>query len=52
MCTVNAGIACLIFLAHDWSQLHAGRVYLAFLAYDLATACWDSLSTLLHAGIT
>ena len=31
--------------------LHAGIVCLAFLAYDWAIACWDSMSILLHAGI-
>ena len=35
----------------DLSQLHAGIVYLALLAYDWANACWDSLSILLHPGI-
>ena len=31
--------------------VYAGIACLAFLAYDLATECWDSLSMLLHAGI-
>ena len=57
---VHARIACLCcvcwdsvfsFPTYDWSQMHAGIVFLAFLAYDVATACRDSLSTLLHAGI-
>ena len=48
VCTVHVGIACLAFSTCDWSQLHAG---IACLAYDWVTACWDSLSTLLHAGI-
>ena len=51
VCTVYAGIPCLAFLTHDWSQLHAGIMCLAFLASDLTTACWDSLSMFLHAGI-
>ena len=46
-----AGTVCLAFMAYDWSQLHAGIACLAFLTSDLATACWDSLSMLLHARI-
>ena len=48
VCTVYAGIVCLTLLTCDWSQLHAGIVCLA---YDWVTACWDSLSIFLHAGI-
>ena len=47
-CAVSAGIVCLASPTCDWSQLHAGIVCLA---YDWVTACWDSLSILLHAGI-
>ena len=52
ICAVYPGIVCLAFLTCDWSQLHAGIACLAFLAYDLATACWDSLSMLLHARVS
>ena len=57
---VHAGTVCLhcvcwdsilAFLTCDWFHLHAGIVCLASLASDWLTACWDSLSKLLHAGI-
>ena len=48
---MHAGIVCLAFPTCDWSLLQAGIVCLDSLAYDWATACWDSLSVLLHAGI-
>ena len=50
-CAVYTGLACLAFPTYAWSQLHARIVCLAFLAYDLVIACWDSLSVLLHGGI-
>ena len=43
-----AGIVCLAFQCSDWLPLHAEIVCLAF---NWPTACWDSLSRLLHAGI-
>ena len=46
-----AGIVCLSYPTCDWSQLNDGIVCLVFQAYDWVTACWDSLSMLLHAGI-
>ena len=48
---LHVGIVCLNFPTCVWSQFHAGTVCLALLAYNWATACWDSLSILLHAGI-